>query len=104
VAERVQNADHVAQQIQKAEAREIGVVARVPTGGAPVAALVGSDRVITRCGQRRQDLAPAIGELGKAVQQQDRRPAGPLEAGLEDVDIQAVDVGQLAGADAIGKD
>jgi len=57
-----------------------------------------------RGGQRGHDLSPGIGELGKAVQQQDSRPARRRRSGLEDVHAQAIDAGDEARADAGGED
>ena len=57
--------------------REVAVVAAVPAGGAAIAALVGREDVEAGRRERRHHLAPAIGELRKAVQQQHARPARP---------------------------
>ena len=103
MARREQHADRVAQQVHEAEAGEVAVVVGVPASGAAVAALVGRDRVVARGRERRKDLAPAVSDLGKAVQQQDRGPAGRLVAGLEQVDVEAVDAGNNAGANAGGE-
>ena len=43
-------------------------------------------------GQGQHHFAPAVGEFRKAVQQQHARPIGGLEAGLEQVHPEAVDV------------
>jgi hypothetical protein len=64
--------------------------------------------VIARARQRRQHLAPAIGELGKSVQQQHARPPFGLEAGLEHVNVETVDGAEDArtyarGQDSVGK-
>ena len=83
VAERIDEPDGVAHHVENAEGIGIGVIGVVPAGGAPVAALVGGDDVITRRRQRQHHLAPAIGQLREAVQQQHGGPARRLEAGLQ---------------------
>ena len=100
VAHREQDAERVAHQVEEAEGHEIAVVVGAPARGPAVAALVGRDRVVAGGGQRRQHLAPAVGQLGKAVQQQDGGAVGRFEPGLQHVDVEAIDAGQEAGADA----
>ncbi len=94
MAEREQHADGVAQQVHEPEACEVAVVVGVPADGPAVAALVGRDGVVARCRQRRQDLAPAISQFGKAVQQQDGGPIGCLVAGLQHMNVETVDAAQ----------
>ena len=103
VAERRDQAQRVAHRVEHAERGEIVVVIGAPAGGAAVAALIGRDDVKPGLGQRHHDLAPGIGDLGKAVQQQQARPAGLVEAGFEDVHVEAVDPVDKAGADAGGQ-
>ncbi len=91
-AERGEQPEHVPHEVEQAERLEVAVVVGVPAGRAAVAALVGRHHVVARGRERRHDLAPAPGELGEAVQQQHTRPARRLEAGLEDVHREAVDV------------
>jgi len=55
-------------------------------------ALIRGDHVISRCRKRQHYLAPAVGEFGKAVQQQHGGPAGDLVAGFQNVHRQAIDV------------
>jgi hypothetical protein len=81
------HAHGIAQQVQETKGGEVAVVARVPAGGTAVATLVGSEGVVARRRQRRQHLAPAIGDLGKAMQQEHSRPTGRLVTGLEDVHV-----------------
>ena len=95
--------DRVAHRVQQPKRPEVVVVARAPTGGAPVAALIGGDDVEPRLGERRHDLSPGIGQLRKAVQQEDTRSSRRRRPGLEDVHAQAVDVGDEARADARGQ-
>ena len=85
VAERRDQTQCVAHRVQQPKRPEIVVVIRAPAGGAAVPTLVGGDDVEPRRGQRRHDLSPGIGQLGKAVQQQDARPARRRRSGLEDV-------------------
>ena len=100
IAECRHQAERVAHQIEQPERSEIAVVVGVPAGGAAVAALVRRDHVIAGFRQRRHHLAPAIGEFGKAVQQQHAGPALCLEAGFQHMHAQAVDVVDEARADA----
>jgi hypothetical protein len=51
-------------------------------------------------GQRRHDLAPGIGDLGKAVQQQHQWPARRGIARLENMDVEAIYAADKTGADA----
>ena len=103
VAERIDEPGGVAHHVEDAERIAVGVVGAVPAGGAAVAALVGRDHVIAGGRERQHHLAPAIGELGKAVQQQQARPARRLEARLQHMHHQAVVVVDHAGADAGGQ-
>ena len=59
--------------------------------------------MITGAGDREHDLAPAIGDFGKAVEQQNARFSGRFEAGFENVHPQAVDALDKARAYAFGK-
>ncbi len=88
-AERVEEADRIAHEVEGSELREVGVVAVVRARGAAIAALIRRNDMVAGVGKRRHDLAPAIGEFGKSVQQQQARPA-PLAA-FEDVHPQAID-------------
>src|SRR6185295_18664183 len=75
--------------VEDAERAEMAVVAAVPSGRAAIAALVGREYMEARCRERRYQFAPAVGELRKAMQQQD---AGLSRCpGLEHVHAQAVD-------------
>ena len=102
IAERRDQAERVAHQVEHAERAEVAVVVAVPAGGAAVAALVRRDHVIAGRRQRQHHLAPAVGELREAVQQQQAGPAR-LEAGLQHVHREAVDVVDEARADARGR-
>ena len=97
--QRRHQAQRVAHIIQRAEFGEIGIKARGPAGGAAIAALVGRDDVVARSRQRQHDLAPGIGDLREAMQQQQQRPAGL--AGLEQVHHQAPTIVEETGADAV---
>ncbi len=103
VAERIDEPGRVADHVEDAERIAVGVVGAIPAGGAPIAALIGRDHVIARGRKRQHHLAPAIGELGKAVQQQQARPARRLEARLQHMHHEAVVVVDHAGTDAGGK-
>ena len=101
--ERPNEAERVADEIEDAERGEVAIVSGVPAGGASVAALVGRDHVVAGRRQREHHLAPAVGKLGKAVQQQEARAVLLFEPRLKDVHAQAVDVVDEARADAGGK-
>jgi adenylate cyclase len=85
---------------ERAPRPQIGIEIGALAGGAAIAALVGCDRVKPGLGQRRHDLAPGIGDLGKAVQQQHQRPARRGIARLENMDVEAIDAADKTGADA----
>ncbi len=89
-AERREQRQHVLHQVERPERPEIAVVGLVPAGGAPVATLIRREHVVPGPGERRHHLAPAIGKLREAVQQQKRRPS-PL-ACLQQVHAQTVHV------------
>ena len=102
IAERRHQSQRIAHRVQDAKRPQIGVVIGAPAGGAAIAALVGSNDVVTGLGQARHHLAPGIGQLGKAVQQQDQLPARGGETGLENVHPQPVDLVDKARADTGG--
>ncbi len=87
-------------QVEKAERPEVAVILAVPADGAAIAALVGGDDMKALRRQRQHHLAPAVGQLREAVQQQEAGPAFGLEARLQDVHPQAVDVVDEASANA----
>ena len=103
VAKRVDEPDGVSRHVENAKRIGIGVVGIVPAGGAAVAALIGGDHVIAGGRQRRHHLAPAIGELREAMQEQDRRPARRFVTCLQNMHGHAVHVCDLARADAGGE-
>src|SRR6185437_16819083 len=94
VAERRDEGERVAHQIEQAEGAEIAVIGAVPAGGAAIAALVRGDDAIAGGGERRHRLAPAIGELGEAVQEEDERTISAFVAGLGDMHGEAGDAGE----------
>ncbi len=98
VAERRHQPERIAHQIGQPERGEIAVVVRIPSGGAAIAALVRRDHVIAGRRQSRHHLAPAIGEFGKAVQQQKTGAAFGFVAGLQHMHAQAVDVVDDSGS------
>ena len=100
MAERVHERDRVAHHVENPERIGIGVVRAVPAGRASVAALVGGDHVVARRRERQHHLAPAVRELWKAVQQEDRGTPRPFESGLEDIHGEAVHVRDRARANA----
>ena len=66
--------------------------------------MIGRDGVVAGGGERRQHLAPAVGELGEAVQQQHGRPVFSVVTRLEHVNVEAVDAPQDARTNARGQD
>ena len=103
IAERGDERDLVAHQVEHEKRLGIRVPGIVPADGAAKAATVRGDRIITRGGQGRHHLAPAISEVGKTMKQQHQRPARRLEARLQDVHGQAVDVRDETRPDSGGK-
>ena len=95
---RCHQANRIARQIQHTEGCQIAVVIGVPASGVAIAALVRGDHVVAGCRQREKNLAPAIGKLRKTMQQQQ---AGTARlAGFQHMHGEAVDAGNLPGADA----
>ena len=100
VAEREYEADRVADEVEDPKRGDVAVVVAVPTGREPVAALIGREHVVAGLRERHHHLAPAVGKLREAVEQQQAGPAGRLVAGLEHVHAQAVHAVDKARADA----
>ena len=100
VTEGVDEPDGISHHVEHAKRIGIGVVRIVPAGRAAVAALIGSDHVIPRRCQRQHHLAPAIGELREAMQQQHSRPARMSRSRFQHVHGQAVDIPDRSGPDA----
>ena len=86
--ERVDQRHHVADAIQRRKRRQIIVELHVRTAAAPVAALIGRDDVVPGLGERQHYVAPAEGQFGKAVQQQDGGATRGFKARLEDMDVE----------------
>ena len=91
MAERRDEAERVPRDIQEPERGEVAVIIAVPPRGAAIASLIGRDDVIARRRERPHHLAPGIGELGKAVQQEQQGPAALLVARLQHMHPQAID-------------
>ena len=53
--------------------------------------------------QNGDQVSPAVSQIRKAVQKQSERPAGAFVAGLENMDIEAVDPMDHARANPLGK-
>ena len=90
-------AHDVPDQVQDAERVDVAVVGTVPTRGAAIAPLIGGDDVIARRRDRQHHLAPAVGELREAVQQQNTRAVLSFESRLQHVHGEAVDAVDEAG-------
>jgi hypothetical protein len=86
--------------VEQAKGGEVSIVVGIPPSGAAIAALVGRDNMEPRRGERQHHLAPRIGDLREAVQQQNERPVRSREAGLKHMHPQAIDLCDEAGADA----
>ena len=97
IAERRDETQGIPDRVQNPKGSEIAVVVRIPPGGAPIASQIGRHDMEPRRGERQHDLSPGIGELRKAVQQQDQRPPLGLKAGLQHVYPQSVDVRRRSG-------
>ena len=78
----------IAYRVQHAERRDILVVTVIATRGATLAASGRSHDAIAGSRDGRPHIAPGMGELGKAVQQRDRRTAFGLVTGFPDVNPQ----------------
>ena len=89
--------------LKRRERRQVVVEVHVGAAAAAVAALVGRHHVEAGLGQRQHHLAPAVGELREAVDQQQPGPAAALVAGLEHVHRDAVHAGDDPRADARGQ-
>ena len=100
VSERRNQPQGIAPQVQKAKRAEVAVIVGVPARGASIAALVWRNHVIAGRRQRQHHFAPAVGELGKAMQQQEAWAVLAIEPGLQHVHAQAVDVVDEARANA----
>src|SRR5438270_13322717 len=100
MAERKHECQRVLYDVENAEEVEIAIIGAVPPGRAPIAALVRRNHVEASGCERQHHLAPAVGKLGKAVQQQDAWPSRLLVARLEHMHREAIDVLNEARADA----
>src|SRR5688572_16534569 len=100
-AELTQQGKCIGDDVKDAKGAKVAVVTAVPPGGAAVAALVGREHVEARRRERRHHLAPAVGELGEAVQQQDARPA--RLAGFQRVHAQSADAVDDARLQGLGQ-
>ena len=95
--------DHVAHLVHHPERAEVTVVVGLPSRRPPVAAQVRCDDMVSGAGQGRHDAPPAVRQVGEAVQQQQARPVRDLEARLEEVHPQAIDLVGVTRADAVGQ-
>ncbi len=103
IAEGEHEGEHIPHDSQHAEGGHIAFVAIIPPGGATVSSLVRCDDVEACLREWQHHLPPAVGEFGKAVEQEDAGAAHILEACLQDVHAQAVDAVHITGADASGQ-
>ena len=92
IAECRNQSERIAEHVECAEGSEVGFVARIPARGAAETALIRRDSVITGFGEPHHHLAPAIGEFGKAVEEQDAGAVRRFESGFQHVNFQPVDV------------
>ncbi len=103
IPERKHQADRVPHDVAEAERAQIAIIAAIPTDGTPVAALVGSNDMKPRIGKRHHDLAPAVCELRKPMQQKETGPVSGFVACLQHVHRQTVDPVHKARAHAGGQ-
>ena len=104
IAQRRDEAHCVSHQVEHTEGGDIAVEVTVPSGGAPVSALIGRDDVITRRRERQHDFAPAVRKFGKAMEQKDKWSVVRFMAGFQYVHSQAVDAVYKSGPDSRGQD
>ena len=99
--QRVQQGERVLHQVERARGGKVAVVTRVPTGGAAITALVGRNHVVTGVSQRQHHLAPAVGQLGETMQQQQAAFGGLFRTRFEHSHVHAVDALYGAGTNAL---
>ena len=99
VAEPRDQRQSIPHEIEKTKRADIAVVITIPARGLAIAPLVGRDHMVPRRRQRQHDVAPAVGELREAMEEQDTGPVLSLEAGFEHVHRETVDVFHEPGAD-----
>ena len=92
VAERQHQAQGIPHLVQRSKRREVRIVIRTPAGGATVAANIGGDDVIAGLCQRNHHVPPTVGQLGKAMQQQQGRSISGLVTRFQYMHAQSVDV------------
>jgi hypothetical protein len=96
VTERTGESEHIAHAIEHRIGEQI-VVERYGCGrSATVAAQVGGDDVKPHRRERQKLMSPGVGELRKAVQQNEAAPSRSFESGLEQVHSEAVVVVNVA--------
>ena len=104
MAEGMDQRQHILHEIVQAKRAQIGVVGIVPAGRASISPQVRCDHMKPQLCQRHHELAPAVGEFGKAVYQQDSgtrvTATIPCITGLEDMHPQAVHVRDEPGTNA----
>ena len=100
IAKRRHETECIADDVEPAVRREVAVVVRIPAHGPSVSTLVGSDHVVASLGQRNHDPPPAVRELREAVEQQHARALATIEASLEHVHRQTIDVADQPRANA----
>ena len=93
----------VADKVEHAEFAEVDIVVGVGAGGMSVSALIGGDDVVAGVGEWEHDVAPAVGDFGEAVQEQEAGSVGIVRPGFQEVDVESVDAGDGAGADSVGQ-
>jgi hypothetical protein len=96
-------AEQVEEQVVRAEGREVGFVGDRPRGGAAIATQIRGYDVVAGLGEVGHDLAPGIGQLWKAVQQQQAGSARILVPGFQQMHSQAVHAIDEARTNACGE-
>jgi hypothetical protein len=90
VTQRINEPGRVPHHVENPERVGIGVKRTIPSCRTAVAALIGCNHVVAGLRERQQHLAPAVGELREAVQQQQARASGGLVACLQHMHHQAI--------------
>ena len=101
IPQRRHERQHVSHEVQLAKREQVAVVGRVPTCRPAVASLVRRHDAIALGRERQHDLAPAVRQLRKAMQQQEQRPSRLSR--FEDVHPHPVHVLHETRPDAVGK-
>ena len=98
IAERIDERDLIAHHVEREERRGVRLPGFVPANRAAKPAAVRSDHVIASVRDRRHDLAPAVAQVRKTVEQQHQGPA--LRSRCDHVHGESIDVRHQARSDS----